>query len=92
MKSLVFDEFNENRKKKSEQYLFCHNFIRKVFPVLSLKRSRREGDWKLYLSAIQRALPLVFAFDRTNYRRWLPLCFEDCLSLPKKYPSIHESF
>ena len=26
------------------------------------------------------------------YKRWLPLYFEDCLSLPKKYPSIYESF
>ena len=41
---------------------------------------------------MQRALPLVFAFHRTNCKRWLPLYFEDCLSLLKKYPSIHKSF
>ena len=93
MKSLGFDESNEDRKKKSEQFPFWHNFISKVFPVLrDLTRSHREGDWKLHLSAKQRALPLVFVFDRTNYKRWLPLYFEDCLSLPKKYPSIYESF
>ena len=45
MKSLGFDEFNENRKKKSEQFLFWHNFISKVFPVLrDLTCSHREGD------------------------------------------------
>ena len=77
MKSLGFDEFNENRKKKSEQFLFWHNFISKVFPVLrDLTRSHREGDWKLHLSAMQEALPLVFAFDRTNYKWWLPLYFK----------------
>ena len=93
MKSLGFDKFNENGKKKSEQFLFWHNFISKVIPGLrDLTRSHREGDWKLHLSAIQEALPLVFAFDRTNYKRWLPLYFENCLSLPKKYPSTHESF
>ena len=93
MKSLGFDESNENRKKKIEQCLFRHNFISKVFPVLrDLTRSLREGDWKLHLSAIQKALPLVFAFDGTSYKRWLPLYFEDSLSFPKKYPSIHESF
>ena len=43
-------------------------------------------------SAVQRALPLSFAFDRTNYKRWLPLYFEDCLSLPERYPSTHENF
>ena len=93
MKSLGFDELNDNRKKKSEQFLFWHNFISKVFLVLrNLMCSHREGDWKLHLSAIQRTLPLVFAFDRTNYKRWLPLYFEDYLTLPKKYPSIHEFF
>ena len=93
MKSLGFDEFNENRKKKSAQFLFSQNFISKDFPVLrGLTRSHREGDQKLHLSAIQRVLPLVFALDRTNYKWWLPLYFEDCLSLPKKYLSIHESF
>ena len=55
-------------------------------------RSHREGEWKLHFSATQRALPLVFAFDRTNYKLWLPLYFEDYLRFPKKYPSIHESF
>ena len=54
MKSLGFDEFYENRKKKSEQFLFWHNFISKVFPVLrDLVRSHREGDWKLHFSAVQ---------------------------------------
>ena len=69
------------------------NFIEKVSPVLrDLTYSHREGNWKLHLSAIQRALPLVFAVDRTNYKRWLLLYFEDCLSLPIKYPLIYESF
>ena len=69
-----------------------NNFIEKIFPVLrDLTRSHREGNWQLHLSAIQRALPLVFAFDRTNYKRWLPLYFEDCLSLPIKYRLIYES-
>ena len=64
MNSLGFDKFNENRKKKNEEFLFWQNFISKVFPVLKdLTRSHREGDWKLHLSAIQEALPLVFAFD-----------------------------
>ena len=69
------------------------NFIEKVSPVLrDLTYSHREGNWKLHLSAIQRALPLVFAVDRTNYKRWLLLYFEDCLSLPIKYPLTYESF
>ena len=93
IKSLELHEFHENRKKKSEQFLFWYNFISKVFPVLrDLTRSHREVDWKLHISAIQRTLPLVFAFDRTNYKRRLPIYVEDYLGSPKKYSSIHESF
>ena len=78
--------FRENRKMKSKEFLYWNNFIEKVFPVLrDLTHSHREGDWQLHLSAIQRALPLVFAFDRTNYQCWLSLYFEDHLSLPMKY-------
>ena len=57
-----------------------------------LTRSHREGNWQLHLSAVQRALPLSFTFDRTSDKRWLPLYFEDCLSLPERYPLIHENF
>lgn len=91
--SMGLQNFRENGNMKSKQFLYWNNFIEKVYPVLrDLTRSHREGDWQLHLSAIQRALPLVFAFDRTNYKRWLPLYFEDCLSLPVKYPLIYESF
>ena len=37
-------------------------------------------------------MPLCFAFDRVNYKRWLPLYYEDCLALPDKFPSIYECF
>ena len=85
--------FRENGKMKSKQFLYWNNFIEKVFLVLrDLTRSHREGNWQLHLSAIHQALSLVFVFDRTNYKRWLPLYFEDCLSLPIKYPLIYEPF
>jgi len=62
-------------------------------PILQdLTRSFREGDWKLHLSSVQRAIPLCFAFDRVNYKRWLPIYYEDCLSLPVKFPEMHDCF
>ena len=53
--------FRENGKMTSKQFLYWNNFIEKVSAVLrDLTYSHREGNWKLHLSAIQRALPLVF--------------------------------
>ena len=59
--------FRENEKMKNKQFVYWNNFIEKVFPVLrDLSRSPKEGNWQLHLSSIQRVLPLVFAFNRTN--------------------------
>ena len=59
--------FRENEKMKNKQFVYWNNFIEKVFPVLrDLTRSHKEGNWQLHLSPIQRVLPLVFAFNRTN--------------------------
>ena len=85
MKSSEFEVFQKNEEKASNQFTFCNRFIKRIYPVLrNLTRSHREENWTLHLSAVQRALPLLFAFDRTNYKRWLPLYFEDCLSLPER--------
>ena len=93
MKSSEFEAFQTNGEKASNQFAFWNGFIKRIYPVLrDLTRSHREGNWPLHLLAVQRALPLSFTFDRTNYKRWLPLYFEDCLSLPERYPSIHENF
>ena len=86
-----FKNFKGNGEIESKQFRFSYNFIERIYPVLrDVTRSHREGNWQLHLSAIKRALPLVLAFDRTNYKRWLPLYFEDCLILPKNIPLIHE--
>ena len=59
--------FRENEKMKNKQFVYWNNFIEIVFPVLrDLTRSHKEGNWQLHLSSIQRVLPLVFAFNRTN--------------------------
>ena len=81
-----FEIFQTTEEKASNQFAFWNGFIDKIYRVLrDLTRSHREGNWQLH----QCALPLSFAFDRTNYKRWLPLYFEDCLSLPERYPLIH---
>ena len=65
IKSFESHELNENRKQKSEQFLFWHSFIiSKVFPGLRhLESSHRQKNWKLHLSAIQED-------------GWLPIYFE----------------
>ena len=35
---------------------------------------------------------LYFSFDRVNYERWAPLCYEDCIALKKNFPQLDEGF
>ena len=57
-----------------------------------LTQSFRDADWDLHLSSVDRSIDLCFAFDRINYKRWLPLYYEDCISLPGRFPKMHRSF
>ena len=69
-----FETFQSNGTQSSHQFVFWNTFLSTIYPALrDLTRSHREGNWEMHLSAVQRAMPLVFAFDRTNYKRWLPL-------------------
>ena len=42
--------------------------------------------WNMHLSALWRAIPLCFAFDRVNYKRWQPVYYEDCFAIPDQFP------
>ena len=91
--SKEFETFQRDGASRNSQFAFWTTFLDTIYPALSdLTRSYRESDWKMHLSAVNQALPLVFAFDRTNYKRWLPLYFEDCLAIPEKFPLIHDNF
>ena len=75
--------------------MFAHwnNFISNIAPVQrDLTRTFRNADWNLHLSSVSRAIELCFSFDCVNYKRWLPLYYEDCLALPERFPDMHAAF
>ena len=85
--------FKVSGSEKSKLFSFWNKFVNEIAPVLrDLTRSFRDANWNLHLSAVQRAISLRFAFDRINYKRWLPLYYEDCLALPEKFPDMHSAF
>ena len=89
----AYSKFKDDKGKESENFRYWTIFLDDLYPILrDLTQSHREGNWELHLSAVQRSLSLFFAFDRTNYRRWIPLYFEDCLNLNNDFPEIYESF
>ena len=88
-----FELFVKNGCSKSDQFKFWNIFLEDIVSVLiNLNRLHREEDWELHVACVRKAVPLFFAFNRSNYRRWAPIYLEDCLALPRKFPKIYESF
>ena len=95
MRKLInqYETFTKDSGEKSAQFVFWHVFLNDVVLVLiDLVQSYRETDWDLHLSATRRAIPLFFFFHRTNYKRWVPLYFEDCMAMKSKFPEIWDLF
>ena len=88
-----YETFAKDSREKSTQFPFWHVFLNDVVSVLiDLVRSHREADWDFHLSATRRAIPLFFSFNSTNYRRWVPLYFEDCMTMKSKFPELWDHF
>ena len=66
-------------------------FFKTLSLLIALHQSHREGNWDIHLSDVRCAIPLFF-FNRTNYKRWVPLYFEDVCLWKSRFPDLWENF
>ena len=59
--------------------------------LLHFIRSTRTGNWELHKACLSKMLPWMFAYDHTNYSRYLTLYLWDMVQLPITHPSLEES-
>ena len=83
------NEYNESATKMGKYWL---SYIAMVGLLLRFVRSTREGNWSLHLACIRDMIPWMFAYDRTNYSRYLPVYWCDMMTLEEKHPASHEAF
>ena len=89
----AFNTFKASSSAKSNFFAYMNNFLSNMAPVLrNLTRSFRDANWHLNLSSVNHAVDLCFSFDCINHKCWLPIYYEDCLALPKRFPEMYESF
>lgn len=69
--------------------MFWNSYLEMVATLLSLIRATREGNWQLHLECIKAMLPWFFAYDHTNYTRYLPVYLVHMLELPDKHPEAY---
>ena len=57
--------------------------------LLQFVRSTRIGDSSLHLQCLHDMIPWMFAYDRTNYCRYLTVYWNDMVSLAETHPDAH---
>ena len=87
-----FPEWCNHQASKFPQFQFWNMTLKFEFLILILVRSFRESDFRLYTAVSKEITPFVFALDRTNYARWLPVHIRDMAELPNKQPHVYNEF
>ena len=85
-----FPDWCKDQANKIPQFQFWNMTLKFELLILILVRSFRQSDFKLYLSALMAITPWMFALDRTNYSRWLPVHIRDMAELPNKHPHVYK--
>lgn len=80
----LFDEFCKLDRGKLAA--FWDSYIDLVCLLLRFTRATREGNWVLHLASVREMLPWVFAYDRTNYARYLSVYWCEMTTLPQTHP------
>lgn len=75
------------RRDHGPMFQFWSSFIDMVSLLRCLIRATRQGNWQLHLQCILQLLPWVFAYDRTNYCRYLSVYLCEMLMIQRTHPS-----
>ena len=71
-----FNKFIDLQNRKSEKLYMINEFIYQDCGALFfffLIQSIQTGDYQERNLAVKRIIPIFFAFDATNYKRWCVL-------------------
>ena len=81
-----FETWIQEKSDHRPQFQFWATVLQLELTVSELVRSIREGNFLLYVEALGKLTPWMFALDLTNYSRWLPIHIRDLL-MSKRHPS-----
>lgn len=73
-------------------FAFWSSYIDMVRLALAFIRATREANWNLHLSTVRSFIPWFFAYDHTNYSRYLPAYWLEMQQLSKSHPGVHAAF
>ena len=82
----IFDVYKEYCKEDNGPLkVFWNSYLEMVEVLMNFVRATREGNWDLDLDCIKVMLPWFFAYDHTNYARYLPVYLAQMMLLPETH-------
>ena len=86
----IFDLYKEYCKEDNGLLkVFWNSYLEMVEVLMNFMQATREGNWDLHLECIKEMLPWFFAYDHTNYARYIPVCLAQMMLLPETHPEAH---
>jgi len=67
----LLQEFDE-RHNEQPMYRWACMYMRQVMTLMQFHRATREGNWFLYLGALQKQCTYFFAYNRLHYAQNIP--------------------
>ena len=85
-----FDVFFKKIQNQGSMSEYWVSYITMVKTLLDIIRASREGNFLLHLESVEAIIPWCFAYDRTNYSRYLPYYIQSMKELETSKPSVWE--
>ena len=83
----IFNLYTEYCKEDNGPLKVSWNtYLEMVEVLMNFVRATREGYWDLHLGCIKEMLPWFFAYDHTNYARYLSVYLAHMMVLPGTHP------
>ena len=87
-----FDTWRKRRMEESPQFQYWSVTLEFQLTIFSFVRSIREGNFQLYIEALDCLMPWFFALDHPHYSRWLSVHLRDMKSLKNIHPEVAKQF
>lgn len=87
-----FDDWKQEMSSKFPLFLYWDRVLYFEISCLQLARAFKEANFALYIYALIKIIPWMFALDQTNYARWLSVHFRDMCELPVQHQDVFQRF
>ena len=86
------EDWTKKRIDESPTFQFWFLAMELILLTLVFIKSLRKGDFDLYVQALTKLVPWMFALDHTNYARWLSVHIRDMASMADAHPITYAEF